>query len=145
MNNIYVLTTDFLENQKQKNYNLINEVSTPKQRRADAKIMINLLNIASEYLPKKIDITQLTFTSKNGIVSVASITSLIQKNIKRERFYIFCKNRPHIKETNGKVIIMIVKATLEEKVVVSVKDIINKEINLKLITELLENGKASIL
>lgn len=144
MNNVYVNTSDFIGVQIQKNQEIVNS-SSVKQRRADARIMINLLNIASEYLPKKIDITSLTFTSNNNIVSVASLTSLIQKNIKRERFYIFCKNRPHIKEINGKIILLVVKATLQEKVILNIKDIINREINLTLISDLLKNGKASII
>lgn len=144
MNNVYVLTNDFIEKQIEKNYEIVNNCSI-KQRRADARIMINLLNIASEYLPKKIDITSLTFTSNNNIVSVASLTSLIQKNVKKERFYIFCKNRPHIKELSGKIILLVVKATMQEKIVLSVKDILNKEINLSLISDLLKNGKATIL
>lgn len=144
MNNVYVLTNDFIGVQIQKNQEIVNNCSI-KQRRADARIMINLLNVALEYLPKKIDITSLTFTSNNSIVSVASLTSLIQKNIKRERFYIFCKNRPHIKEINGKIILLVVKATMQEKVVINVKDIINKEINLSLISELIKNNKATIL
>lgn len=134
-----VLKNDFIskEIEKAEQVALFHE---SKQRRADARIMLQLLEVARKVLPNRIDLTTLTFSTYG--VSVASLTTLIQKNLKRERFYIFAKNKTHIKEISGSVLILVIKATNQTLLKVKAEKLQNNEISLKYLNNLLDNGYA---
>lgn len=134
-----VLKNDFINKEMAKALNVA-QYHESKQRRADARIMLQLLDVASKVLPNRIDLTTLTFGSYG--VSVASLTTLLQKSLKRERFYIFAKNKTHIKETSGSVLVLVIKATAKTLLKVKAEKLQNNEISLKYLNDLLENGYA---
>jgi hypothetical protein len=112
-----------------------------KQRRADARLVAEYLEIIADVLPSNIDTNNLVY-SKYGYVSVKSITTMLQKQ--KNNLYSFVANsQRHIDKDLDKVVIIVIKATFKGVVIIERDNLPqDRNISLEVIKDLLQNGLA---
>lgn len=112
-----------------------------KQRRADARLVAEYLEIIADFLPSNINTDNLVY-SKYGYVSVKSITTMLQKQ--KNNLYSFVANsQRHIDQDLDKVVIIVIKATFKGVVIIERENIpSDRNISLDVIKEMLANGTA---
>ena len=111
------------------------------QRRADARLVAEYLEIIADVLPSNIDTNNLVY-SKYGYVSVKSITTMLQKQ--KNNLYSFVANsQRHIDKDLDKVVIIVIKATFKGVVIIERDNLPqDRNISLEVIKDLLQNGLA---